>query len=93
MTPDEMRALADEAEATAEGATPGPWVPGTFPDTVETDALGVPFRTIADLVEEVDVAFLIYSRSAVPQLAKALREAAEEIEQLRHQFAREGTSQ
>ena len=104
MTPDEMLALADEAEALDEKATPGPWEWLLYPGVRDTrePILQAPHDNVCDFGDSEtyypsngnapntdDMMFIAESRSLVPRLAAALREAVRQLGQSTEAWLRE----
>jgi hypothetical protein len=102
MSDDEMLKLADEAERIANGATEPPWyandIAGTYLLQAGTDygAMALDGRGDTDDENEpanvsseqgrVNMEFCVYARTAVPQLASALRQAVTENRELRQRL-------
>jgi hypothetical protein len=92
MSEDEMLKLADEAERIASGATPGPWHIGPY---YKCDVHSPHQRDGRDYVvhgntwsavDRADAPFIAASRTLVPLLASALRQAVTENRELRQRL-------
>jgi hypothetical protein len=80
MTPTPWLARLDELEALAEAATPGPW----DAPSREAEYFADTIIMLADTYENYqnNCAFIAASRTAVPQLVAALREAMTALERV-----------